>query len=119
MSFLGYIALAGGVTSVGLAIVIAIMRLRMEGLNGELDLAMALRRQSEEALKNLNDDFFDYRTRTKAIQADLIAEIELFRAKRLDGIEKEPDRKTRIRLRRAWIGDIMSKASSLDSTGDS
>lgn len=114
MSFLGYIATIGGVISVGLAIVIAVMRLRMKGLNSELDLSMALRRQSEESLKSLNDNYFDYRERTKSIQADLVAEIERFRQEGLEGIEAEPD-DTRIELRRSWIADIMSKTSLLDT----
>lgn len=115
-----FLAALGGIVSAGLGITIAVMGLRMSRLKTDAASADKARKVAEASLKVNTTKFDDYRSRAEATKAELVAELERFQKERLDGIEKEPDRSTRIRLRHSWISGVLSKASNLagDDGGD-
>jgi ribosomal protein S18 len=115
-----WLAAIGGITSAALGLTVALMGIRVGRLKTDAAEADSMRKAAETNLKTSTAKFEDYRKRAESIRAELIAELERFQEERLDGIEKEPDRKIRVRLRRAWVSGLLSKASSItsDNSGD-
>jgi hypothetical protein len=110
MSLLGYAAITGGLFSVGLGVTVWILRLRMKGLNLEVEIANGQRDKIGAALEANAANFTEYRVRTQKEKAMLVAELEHYENRELDAIEEEPDRKVRIRRRRSWVAGVLSKA---------
>ena len=110
------LAILGGAGTAGFALAALIFVVRNKGLALDARQADTLRKAAEAALKVGTKEFDDYRDRAEAKEARLVAELERYENQELDGIEKEPDRKVRIRRRRDWVRGVLSKASS--PTGD-
>ena len=113
---MNYLAALGGLTTVGLALAVWALRVRMDGLRGNLRAAYSERNAAEAALKIGTKEFDDYRMRAEAMQAKLVSELERYENEELDAIESEPDRPRRIERRRNWVRSVLSKASP--PTGD-
>lgn len=106
----------GGLGTLGFATTTVVFVIRNKGLAIDRNDADTARKVAEAALKVGTKEFDDYRDRAEAKEARLVAELERYESQELDGIEKEPDRKVRIRRRRDWVRGVLSKASS--PTGD-
>lgn len=117
MSVLAWLATAGGVSTLGLGIVVWALKLRLGGLHSENKRLILDRKTAEAALKVATTEFDQYRGRAEAKEASLILELERYENQELDGIEKEPDRAVRIARRRQWVASVLSKASP-NTSGD-
>lgn len=119
MSVLAWFAAAGGVSSVGLGLIVWIMKIRLDGLHDDAKRLTTARKVAEAALKVAVRDFDEYRARAESKEAQLISELERYENQELDGIEKEPDRTVRIARRRQWVAGVLSQASNPTSNDGS
>lgn len=110
MSSLVWIATAGGITSAGMAIVVAILALRNSGLRLDVRRTETLQRAAEAALKLSGRELSEYKQRSESAMAVLVDRLEYYERHELDAIEEEPDRDRRIQRRRDWVRDILSRA---------
>lgn len=119
MSLESYLAIAGGMSAAGMGMMLAIYAVRNSGLKAEAKEDRLLRVAAEVNLEMSTAQFNAYRARAEVKEARLVAELEHYENQELDNIETEPDRPKRIKRRRDWVRDILSRAKSPSGDNDS
>lgn len=112
MSMMAYLAIAGSMSAAGMGMMLAIYAVRNSGLKAEAKEDRLLRVAAEVNLEMSAAEFNAYRARAEVKEARLVAELEHYESQELDNIESEPDRPKRIKRRRDWVRDILSRAQS-------
>ncbi len=112
MSLESYFAIAGWMSAAGMGMMLAIYAVRNSGLKAEAKEDRLLRVATEVKLEELSGNFNAYRARAEVKEARLVEELEHYENQELDNIDAEPDRPKRIKRRRDWVRDILSKAKS-------
>ena len=110
MSLESYFAIAGWMSAAGMGMMLAIYAVRNSGLKAEVKEAKLLRVAAEVSLEMTSGQFDSYRARAEAKEARLVEELENYENHELEDIKAEPDSAKRVKRRRDWVRDVLSKA---------